>query len=55
VKFLFVDIAGNIAVSKIEFYEGEDLKFIDYLSLIKFNDDWKIISKIAHPVPEGDQ
>ena len=55
VKFLFIDVTGNIAISKIEFYEGKDLKYIDYLSLIKFNDAWKIISKIAHPVPEGDQ
>lgn len=50
VKFLFIDIAGNVAVAKIEFSEGEDLNYIDYLSLIKFEDDWKIVSKIAHRV-----
>jgi len=55
VKFLFIDIAGNIAIAKIEFYEGENLNFIDYLSLIKFEDGWKIISKIAHRVEKEDK
>ncbi len=50
VKFLFIDIAGNVAVAKIEFYEGEELNYIDFLSLIKFKDTWKIVSKIAHRV-----
>lgn len=48
VKFLFIDITGNVAVAKIEFYEGKELNFIDYLSLIKFEDGWKMVSKIAH-------
>ena len=55
VKFLFVDIAGNVAIAKIEFYEGKDLNYIDYLSLMKFEDAWRIVSKIAHPVPKGDK
>jgi hypothetical protein len=50
VKFLFIDIAGNVAVAKIEFYEGEELNYIDYLSLMKFEDGWRIVSKIAHRV-----
>lgn len=52
VKFLFIDVTGNVAIAKIEFYEGKELNYIDYLSLIKFKDDWKIVSKIAHPVPK---
>ncbi len=55
VKFLFIDIAGNAAVAKTEFYEGEELNYIDYLSLIKFDDGWKIVSKIAHRIPKGDK
>lgn len=55
VKFLFIDIAGNVAVSKIEFYEGEEMNFIDYLSLIKFEDGWRIVSKIAHRVEKEDK
>ena len=53
VKFIFIDIAGNVAVAKIEFYEGEELNYIDYLSLMKFEDGWKIASKIAHRVPKA--
>lgn len=55
VKFLFIDISGNVAVAKIEFYEGEVLNYIDYLSLMKFKDGWKIISKIAHRIPKGEE
>ncbi len=55
IKFLFVDIAGNVAMAKIEFYEGEELKFIDYLSLIKFEDGWKIVGKIAHRIEKEDK
>ncbi len=55
VKFLFIDIAGNVAIAKIEFYEGKELNYIDYLSLMKLEDGWKIISKIAHAVQKGDK
>ena len=55
VKFLFIDIAGNVAIAKIEFYEGEELNYIDYLSLMEFKDGWKIVSKIAHRVPKEDK
>ena len=55
VKFLFIDIAGNAAVAKIEFYEGEELNYIDYLSLMNFKDGWKIVSKIAHRIPKEDK
>ena len=50
VKYLFIDIAGTVATAKIEFYEGKELNYIDFLSLIKFEDGWKIVSKIAYPV-----
>ena len=52
IKFLFIDIAGTIATAKIEFYEGKKLNYIDYLSLIKFEDGWKIVSKIAYQIPK---
>ena len=55
VKFLFIDIAGKVAVTKIEFYEGEEMKFIDYLSLMKFKDGWKIVSKMTHRVQKEDK
>lgn len=52
VKFISIDISGNVAVAKIEFYEGQSLNFIDYLSLMKFDEGWKIVSKIFYPVPK---
>lgn len=55
VKYLFIDVTGNIAIAKIEFYEGENLNYIDYLSLMKFEDAWKIVSKIAHRVEKEDK
>ena len=51
VNYLFIDISGNVAIAKIEFYEGKELNFIDYLSLIKFENGWKLVSKMAHAVP----
>lgn len=52
VKYLFIDIAGNVAIAKIEFYEGSALNYIDYLSLMKFEDGWKIVSKMFHRIPK---
>ena len=52
VKFLDVDVTGNAAVVKLEFYVGEKLTFIDYISLYKFEEGWKIVSKIFYRFPE---
>jgi len=48
IKFLFVDITGNAAVAKFEFYVGNKLTFLDYQFLYKFEDGWKIVSKIYY-------
>lgn len=52
IKFLFVDVSGNAAVAKINFYEGDEIKFVDYLSLLKFEDGWKIVSKTFYALPK---
>lgn len=52
VKFLSIDITGKVAITKIEFYEGTDLNYIDYLSLMKFEDGWKIVNKLFHRIPK---
>ena len=52
VKFLSVDVTGTAAVVKLEFYVGEKLTYVDYLSLYKFEDGWKIVSKIFYKFPE---
>lgn len=48
VKFLNVDITGNAAMVKLEYYIGEKLTFVDYISLYKFESGWKIVSKIFY-------
>lgn len=48
IKFLFVDVTGSAAVAKFEFYIGEELTYVDYQSLYKFKDGWKIVSKIYY-------
>ena len=48
VKFLQVDVTGNAAVAKFEFYAGDKLTFVDYQFLYKFDPGWKIVSKIFY-------
>ncbi|MCT4648555.1 MAG: nuclear transport factor 2 family protein [Carboxylicivirga sp.] len=48
IKFLSVDVTGTAAVAKFEFYVGKDLKYVDYISLYKFNEGWKLVSKIYY-------
>ncbi|UCE18130.1 MAG: nuclear transport factor 2 family protein [Gemmatimonadota bacterium] len=45
-QYPLIDITGNAAIAKIEFFEGERLKYTDYLSLYKFEGGWKIVNKI---------
>ena len=48
IKFLFVDVTGTAAIAKFEFYIGDDLTYVDYQSLYKFKEGWKIVSKIYY-------
>lgn len=48
VKFPLIDVTGTAAVAKIEFYVGEKLTYIDYISLYKFDDGWKMVNKIFY-------
>ena len=52
IKYQFIDVTGKAAVAKIDFYEGDELKFIDYLSLLKFETGWKIVTKTYHALPK---
>jgi hypothetical protein len=48
VKFLNVDVTGDAAMAKFEFFVGEKLTFVDYQFLYKYKDGWKIVSKIFY-------
>lgn len=51
-KYPMIDISGNAAIAKVELYrEGKQI-FTDYLSLYKFDDGWKIVSKIYYRIPQ---
>ena len=51
-KFPMIDITGTAAIAKVELYrEGKQI-FTDYLSLYKFDDGWKIVSKIYYRIPQ---
>jgi hypothetical protein len=52
IKFLSVDVTGTAAVAKFEFYIGPKLTFVDYLSLLKFESGWKIVSKVFYRFPD---
>jgi hypothetical protein len=52
VNFLSVDVTGTAAVVKLEFLVGGVKKYVDYLSLYKFESGWKIVNKIYYQIPE---
>ncbi|MGM0666583.1 MAG: nuclear transport factor 2 family protein [Bacteroidota bacterium] len=51
-KYPMIDITGNAAVAKVELFRGGKQIFTDYLSLYKFDDGWKIVSKIYYRIPQ---
>lgn len=55
VNFISVDVSGSAASVKLEFYVADKLTYIDYLSLYKFEDGWKIVSKIFYKFPEKEK
>jgi protease I len=46
IKIPMVDVTGIAAIAKLEFYVGDKLTFIDYMSLYKLDGKWKIVAKI---------
>lgn len=43
-----VDVTNDAAFAKIKLYRNHTLVFTDYLTLLKFNGKWKIVTKIYH-------
>lgn len=50
VNFVTVDVTGNAAMVKLEFYVGTKLTYIDYISLYKFENGWKMVNKIFYKI-----
>ncbi|MFO7914610.1 MAG: nuclear transport factor 2 family protein [Candidatus Krumholzibacteriales bacterium] len=47
-RIVSTDVTGDAAAAKVEISRGGDLLFTDYLSLLKFDDGWKIVAKVYH-------
>jgi ketosteroid isomerase-like protein len=47
-EFTHVDVTGDAASVRLELYRDGKHTFTDYLSLYRFPDGWKIVSKIFH-------
>ncbi len=47
-KYLMIDITGNAAMAKIELWRQDTRLFTDYLQLYKFEEGWRIVSKIYY-------
>ena len=54
-KYPLIDISGTAAVVRVEFFEGEYHKYTDFLSLYKFDEGWRIVSKIFFEHSENKQ
>ncbi len=48
VNFLMVDVVGNVGIAKFETYSGSKLAFTDIMVLLKFEEGWRIVSKVYH-------
>jgi len=55
VNFLSVDVTGTAAVVKLEFFVGNKKTYVDYISLYKFENGWKIVNKIFYKLPEANE
>lgn len=47
-NYLTIDVTGNAAMAKIELVKHKKVIFTDYLQLYKFEEGWKIVSKIYY-------
>jgi hypothetical protein len=52
IKFLNIATVETAVVAKFEFYVSSEMTYVDILWLYKFEDGWKIISKIYYQLPK---
>ena len=46
--FKRVDVSGKAAHVELELHRNGKHVYTDYLSLLKFEDDWKVVAKVYH-------
>ena len=47
-KIVTLDVTGGAASAKVELYKDGKLVYTDYLSLLEFEDGWRIAAKVYH-------
>jgi len=52
IEFLSVEVAGNAATVKFDYFKGKRRTCIDFISLYKFKEGWKIVSQTTYHYPE---
>lgn len=52
IRFVSIDITGSAAIVKLEFFIGETLTYVDYISMYKFEDDWMMVAKIFNKMQD---
>ena len=52
-KFSIVDATGSAAIARIEIFRDDVHIYTDYMSLYRFSDGWKIVSKIFYRHPDS--
>ena len=50
----FVDVSGDAAIAKVRLVYPE-VTFVDYMSLLKIDGEWKIVNKAFHAEPKTNQ
>ena len=51
-KIASLDITEGCAAAKIEISKNGKMIYTDYLSLLKFDDGWKVVAKVYHAHPK---
>jgi hypothetical protein len=47
-KFVNISVSGNAASVTLELHHQDKHVYTDYLSLLKFDDGWKVVAKVYH-------
>jgi hypothetical protein len=51
-KYPMINITGQAAVAKVELFRGGRQIYTDYLFLYKFEEGWRIVSKVYNTTPK---
>jgi hypothetical protein len=51
-EFDFVDITRDVAVAKLQYFEGDQHTYTDYITLYKVEGQWKMVAKFYSPTAD---